>query len=179
MDKRVAEAKALLAQAGVKPGTKLVFSYNTLEYHKKMAIFVASEWKNKLGLDMEIQAMEFKVLLRKRKDGEFQVSRHGWNADYNDITTFLSQVQCDSDNNNNFNCNRQAEDLITQASNSKDPAQRRKLMTQATKMIMDDYPMVPLLQYTMPRLVKSYVGGYSEDNVLDRYRAKDMYIIKH
>jgi oligopeptide transport system substrate-binding protein len=144
-----------------------------------MAIFVASEWKNKLGLDMEIQAMEFKVLLRKRKDGEFQVARHGWNADYNDITTFLSQVQCDSDNNNNFNCNRQAEDIINQASNAKDPAQRKKLMTQATKMIMDEYPMVPLLQYTMPRLVKSYVGGYSEDNVLERYRSKDLYIIQH
>src|ERR1035437_10261843 len=115
----------------------------------KMAIFVASEWKNKLGLDMEIQAMEFKVLLRKRKDGEFQVGRHGWNADYNDITTFLSQVQCDSDNNNNFNCNRQAEEILNQANNAKDPAQRKKLMTQATKMIMDEYPMVPLLQYTM------------------------------
>jgi oligopeptide transport system substrate-binding protein len=179
MAKRVDEAKKLLAAAGVKPATKLVFSYNTSEYHKKMAIFVASEWKTKLGLDMEIEAMEFKVLLRKRKDGQFQVSRHGWNADYNDVTTFLSQVQCDSDNNNNFNCNRKAEDLISQGNNAKDPAQRRKLMTEAARMIMDDYPMVPLLQYTMPRLVKSYVGGYTLENALDRFRSKDLYIIKH
>jgi oligopeptide transport system substrate-binding protein len=27
--------------------------------------------------------------------------------------------------------------------------------------------------------VKQYVGGYSITNSLDRYRAKDLYIIKH
>ncbi len=179
MAKRVAEAKNLLAQAGVKPGTKLVFAYNTSEYHKKMAIFVASEWKTKLGLDLETESMEFKVLLKKRKDGQFQIARHGWVADYNDVTTFLSQVQCDSDNNNNFNCNHQAEELIAQGNRAKDPAQRKKLMTQAAKMIMDDYPMVPLLQYTLPRLVKAWVGGYSLENSMDRFRNKDLYIIQH
>jgi len=45
-------------------------------------------------------------------------------------------------------------------------------------MIMDDYPMIPLLQYTAPRLVKSYVGGYGK-NPMDRYRGKDLYIIQH
>jgi oligopeptide transport system substrate-binding protein len=44
---------------------------------------------------------------------------------------------------------------------------------------MDDYPIIPLLQYTLPRLVKSYVGGYDEGNPMDRFRSKDFYIIKH
>ena len=179
MPRRVEEAKKLLVQAGVKPATKMVFAYNTSEYHKKMAIFAASEWKTKLGLDLETESMEFKVLLKRRKDGEFQIARHGWVADFNDVTTFLSQVQCDSDNNNNFNCNRQAEDLINQGNQAKDPAQRKKLMTQAAKLVMEDYPMIPLLQYTVPRLVKSYVGGYSLENTLDRFRSKDLYIIQH
>ena len=53
------------------------------------------------------------------------------------------------------------------------------LLTQASKMIMDDYPMIPLLQYSLPRLVKAYVGGYSLENAQDRFRSKDLYIIKH
>jgi oligopeptide transport system substrate-binding protein len=44
---------------------------------------------------------------------------------------------------------------------------------------MDDYPMLPLLQYTLVRLVKSYVGGYSLKNPMDHYRSMDMYIVKH
>jgi len=179
MAQRVAEAKKLLAAAGVKPGSKIKFTYNTSEYHKKMAIFAASEWKSKLGLDTEMENMEFKVLLKKRHDGDFQIARNGWVADYNDATTFLALVQCGNDQNDNGNCNPKAEELIKQGNQSKDAAKRKQLFTQATKMIMDDYPMLPLLQYTVPRLVKSYVGGYSTKNPMDRYRNKDLYIIKH
>ena len=179
MAQRVAEAKKLLAAAGVKPGSKVKFSYNTSEYHKKMAIFAASEWKTKLGLNTELENMEFKVLLKKRHDGDYQIGRNGWVADYNDATTFLTLVQCGSEQNDNFNCNPKAEALIKQGNLAQNPAQRKQLLTQATKLIMDDYPMIPLLQYTVPRLVKSYVGGYTTKNPMDRYRSKDLYIIKH
>jgi len=179
MEKRVAEAKKLLEQAGVKPGTKYSFSYNTSEYHKKMAVFVASEWKTKLGIIMETETMEFKVLAKKRHDGAFQLARNGWLADYNDATTFLALVRCDSDQNTNFYCNREAEALIQKGNQLTDPAKRKALLTQASKMILDDYPIIPLLQYSLPRLIKSYVGGYSELNPQDHYRSKDFYIIKH
>ena len=179
MEKRVADARKLLADAGVKPGTKFTFSYNTSEYHKKMAVFAASEWKTKLGLNIETETMEFKVLLKKRHDGAFEMARNGWLADYNDATSFLALIRCDSDQNNNFNCNREAEKLIEEGSKLTDQVKRKALLTQASKMIMDDYPMIPLLQYSLPRLVKSYVGGYSIENAQDRFRSKDMYIIKH
>jgi oligopeptide transport system substrate-binding protein len=119
------------------------------------------------------------VLIKKRHDTDFQIARHGWNADYNDATTFLSQIRCDSDSNDNKNCNRKAEALIIEGDNLTDPVKRATLMTQAAKMIMDDYPMIPLLQYTIPRMLKTWVGGYDEANPMDRYRSKDFYIIKH
>jgi oligopeptide transport system substrate-binding protein len=168
-----------LQEAGVKPGAKFTFIYNTSDYHKKMAIFAASEWKTKLGLQVELEAMEFKVLLKRRHDGNFEMARNGWIADYNDATTFLALVKCDSDQNNNFNCNREAEALIQQGSQQTDPAKRSALFTKATDLVMADYPIIPLLQYSLPRLVKSYVGGYSTENVMDRFRSKDLYIIKH
>ncbi|NVO05066.1 MAG: peptide ABC transporter substrate-binding protein, partial [Rhodoferax sp.] len=132
-----------------------------------------------LGLDTELEAMEFKVLIKRRTDGEFQMARNGWVADYNDATTFLTLVQCDSEQNNQRNCNRKAEALIDQGNQSTDAAKRKALLTEAAKMIMDDYPMIPLLQYTVPRLVKSYVGGYTTTNIMDRYRGKDLYILQH
>jgi oligopeptide transport system substrate-binding protein len=179
MAKKVEEAKKLLAAAGVKPGTTYKFAYNTSEYHKKMAIFAQSEWKTKLGLNIELEAMEFKVLLKRRHDGQFEIARNGFIADYNDATNFLALVRCDSDQNDNRNCNREAEKILEQGIQQTDVAKRRALLTQATKMIMEDYPMIPLAQYSLPRLVKSYVGGYSLNNAQDRFRSKDFYIIKH
>lgn len=179
MAKRVAEARKLLAAAGVKPGTTLHLSYNTSDYHKKMAIFVASEWRTKLGLNTSMDNTEFKVFLKKRHDGDYQIARNGWLADYNDATSFLALIQCGNTQNDNFNCNKKAEAVIKQGNASTDPAKRSQLLTQATKMIMDDYPMIPVLQYTLPRLVKPYVGGYSLKNPVDRYRSKYLYIIQH
>ncbi|KIA81117.1 peptide ABC transporter substrate-binding protein [Chromobacterium piscinae] len=179
MAKRVEEAKKLLAQAGVKPGTTIKLSYNTSDYHKKMAIFVASEWKTKLGLNTAMDNTEFKVFLKKRHDGDYQIARNGWLADYNDATTFLALIQCGNTQNDNFNCNKKADALIQQGNETTDAAKRTELLTQATKLVMEDYPMIPVLQYTLPRLVKPYVGGYSLKNTADRYRSKYLYIIQH
>ncbi len=178
MERRVAEARKLLGEAGVAPGTKLKFAYNTSEYHKTMAIFAASEWKTKLGIDLELENMEFKVLLERRHKGTYQIARNGWGADYNDATNFLTLVQCDSEQNDNKNCNKAAEALITQGNNATDPARRTQLLTQAAKLIMDDYPMIPLLQNTRPRLVKSFVGGFSPNNSMDVFRSKELYLMK-
>ena len=179
MDKRVAEAKKLLAEAGVKPGTHVKFTYNNSDYHKKMAIFAASEWKTKLGLETDMDSLEFKVLIRKRHDGDFQIARGGWVVTFNDATLLLTLVQCDSEANDDRNCNRKADELIAQGNQSTDPARREALLTQAAKLVMDDYPLIPLLQYSVPRLIKPWVGGYDDSNGTDRYRSKDFYIIKH
>ncbi|MGI4857812.1 MAG: peptide ABC transporter substrate-binding protein [Janthinobacterium lividum] len=179
MARRVAAARQLLAAAGVKPGTQLHIAMNTSDYHRRVSIFLASEWKSKLGLDAQIDAMEFKVLLRQRHAGQFQVARNGWVADYNDASTFLTLVRCGSDQNDSRGCDPKADALMLQASRSNDPALRQKLQTQAAQLAMANYPILPLLQYTAARLVRSYVGGYTNDNPLDRFRGKDLYIIKH
>ena len=179
MEKKVNEARKLLADAGVKPGTRIRFTYNTSEYHKKMSIFAASEWKTKLGLETELDSLEFKVLIRKRHDGDYQIARAGVIASYNDVTSLLGIVQCDADFNDSKSCNRAAEKLIVEGKSQTDQAKRRALLLQAIKLIMDEYPIIPLLQYSQPRLVKSYVGGYYESNVKSNFRSKDLYIIRH
>lgn len=179
MARKVETAKALLANAGVKPGAKFTFSYNTSEYHKKMAIFAASEWKSKLGLTVELEAMEFKVLIKKRHDGQFEMARDGWNSDYNDATSFIALVKCDSDQNHSRLCNKDAEQLIQKGLKESDQGKRKAALNEAIRLIMNDYPIIPLLQYSLPRLVKSYVGGYNTENQMDRFRTQDLYIIKH
>ena len=179
MDRRVAEARRLLAEAGVKPGTRVKFSYNTSEYHKKMALFSAAEWKSKLGLETDLDAMELKVLMRQSHDGALQVSRKSWIPGFADITGLLQLVQCGSEENDSRSCNKAADELMAQGQAQTDPARRRALLTQATRLQMDDYPVTPLLQMSLPRLVKPWIGGYEDDNDQDLHRSKDLYVIRH
>ena len=178
MDKRVAEARSLLAAAGVKPGTRVKLTYVSSDYHKRMSIFAASEWKTKLGLETEITSLEYKVLAQTRHAGGFQMADSGWVAEFNDASQFLPLVQCGADANVDRSCNRKVDELVVQGNLSTDPARREALLTQAARLAMDDYPMIPTLQYTLPRLVKPWVGGY-EANGLGHQRSKDLYIMKH
>ena len=179
MDKRVAEARRLVAEAGVKPGTRVRFAYNNSDYHKRMALFADSEWKAKLGLDTELESMEYKVLIARRHGAQYQIARHAWIPGYADITGMLMLVECGNDANDNKSCDKAGDDLMHQAAASTDPVRRKALMTQAMRLEMDDYPMIPLLQMTVPRLVKPWVGGYDDANDQDAFRDKDFYVIRH
>ena len=179
MEKRVQHAQALLKEAGIKPGTRLSLVYNTSDYHKKMALFVASEWRTKLGLNTDLENMEFRALIHRRQSGEYQVARDAWVADYNDAFSLLTIVRCDRVQNSCRSCHREGDNLILAAQAELDPASRSAMQTRATEMIMLDYPSIHVLQSTSPRLVKPYLGGYGDNNPLDRYRSRDLYIQKH
>ena len=179
MARRVAEARKLLADAGVKQGTHLKFTYNTSEYHRKVGLFTASEWKTKLGLDTDMDSLEFKVLVRKRQDAQYQIARDGWIPFSPDPTGMYTLVRCASEANDSKYCNRHADDLVHEGELTTDPSRRQALMTEAARLVMEDYPLIPLLQYSVPRLVKSYIGGYDDANAQDVHRSKDLYIVRH
>ena len=179
MARRVAEARKLLAAAGLRPGTRLRFTYDLSDVQKRIAVFTASEWKTKLGLDTDLETVEYKVMYQKMHDGDFQMARAGWVASTSNITDMLSVVQCGNDANVSKSCNKAADALIAQAGAEVDQNKRRQLLTQATRLAMADYPMVPLLQYAQSRLVKPWVGGYEDSNDQGIYRSQDFYILKH
>jgi len=123
--------------------------------------------------------LEFKVLLKQRHDGAYQIARNGWFADYNDATSFYNLIQCGNPQNDQRNCNPRADALANEANQQSDDAKRKTLLSQAFALAMSDYPLVPLFQYSSARLVKSYVGGYKPTNSLDQRATQDMYILKH
>jgi oligopeptide transport system substrate-binding protein len=88
-------------------------------------------------------------------------------------------VECGNDANDNKSCNKAGDDLMHQAGATADPVRRKALLTQAVRVEMDDYPMIPLLQMSLPRLVKPWVGGYDDANDQDAFRDQDFYVIKH
>ena len=181
MAKRVDAAKKLLATAGYGPNHPLSIklSYNTSDLHKKVSLFLLSEWKTKLGVNGSMENQEFKVFLKTRHDGAYQIARNGWSVDYNDATSFLDLVRCGSDQNDLKYCNKNVDALIAQGGQTTDLAKRKGLLTQAAKLAMDDYPLIPLFQYTYPRMVKPWVGGWIVPNPMDHNKTQELYIIQH
>jgi len=180
-EKRNQEARKLLAEAGYTKDKPLSFDllYNTSDLHKKLAIAVASIWKKNLGVDVKLENQEWKTFLDTRHQGNFQVSRAGWCADYNEPTSFLNIMLTNGSSNTAHYSDPAYDKLIASAvlANSEDA--RSAIYQQAEQQLDKDSAIVPVYYYVNARLVKPYVGGYTGKDPLDNVYVKDLYIIKH
>ena len=180
-EKRNEEAKKLLAEAGYTAEKPLTFDLldNTSDLHKKLAIAAASIWKKNLGANVKLENQEWKTFLDTRHQGNYDVSRAGWCADYNEPTSFLNMVLSDSSNNTVHYKSPAFDKLIADTLKVTDEAQRSELYSKAEQQLDKDSAIVPVYYYVNARLVKPWVGGYSGKDPMDNIHVKDLYIIKH
>lgn len=156
-----AAAKAYLQAAGydaMHPLPEITILFNTNEMHKAVAEAMQAMWKETLGADVFLANQESKVFLATRSQGDYQIARASWIADYIDPMTFL-EVFADSDNDANY-YNAAYNSLIRAAKESNDPAQRMQYMHEAEKILFDDCVIIPIYYTTQPYVVQPYVKGY-------------------
>jgi oligopeptide transport system substrate-binding protein len=175
MAARIAEAQRLYAQAGYSSAKPLAFElrYNAGEVHNKVAVAVASMWKEALGVEARLTAVEFKSLLQDIDRGDVEIFRSSWMGDYNDAYTFAQYLK------SNFGINlpryRSAEydSLVNAAAVEIDPARRGELLQSAEAIMLRDHPLLPLYFYVNKHLVKPEVDGWY-DNVMNVVYSKDL-----
>ncbi|WP_108650049.1 ABC transporter substrate-binding protein [Dongshaea marina] len=174
------KAQQLLKEAGYDKQHPLTLTilYNTSDNHKKIAIAIASMWKQTLGVNAKLENQEWKTFLQTRQQGGYEVAREGWIADYNEPSAMLSQLQCGIGTNDTGFCDSNYDKVMHEAAASTNAQQRSKFYDMAEQIIAKEMPIAPVYQYVVPRMVKPYVGGYPHnpmDNILD----KDLYIKAH
>ncbi|MDP5291007.1 ABC transporter substrate-binding protein [Oceanimonas sp. CHS3-5] len=171
------KARALIAQAGYGKDNPLRFEllYNTNDNHRKVAVAIASMWKKHLGVEVELVNQEWKTYLDTKTQGNFEVARAGWIADYNEASSMLDLMQSSHGNNDGKYSNPKFDKLMAESRLVSDKEARNGLYAQAEEILAVDMPIAPIYQYVKARLVQPHVGGYP-DNPLDNLYSKDMYI---
>lgn len=179
--KRNEEAKKLLAEAGYSAQKPLTFTllYNTSDLHKKMSIAAASIWKSNIGVNVKLENEEWKTFLDNRHQGNYDLARGGWCADYNEPSGFLNSMVSNSSSNTSHYNSPQFDQLMDKALAAKTDAERAAFYQQAEQQLDKDAVIAPIYHYANLRLVKPYVGGLTGKDPLDYVKVKDLYIIKH
>lgn len=170
---RVEKAKALLAEAGYgadKP-LKLQLNYNTDEGHKKIAIAVQQFWK-KVGVDLTLNNMEWKVHTDKMLNQDFEVARYAWCADYNEPSTFLNVFLSNSGNNDGKYNSPDYDAALKDAVTSADP---QADYTKAEQILAADMPIIPIYHYAKVDMIRPDIKGLPQHNVMQTWYAKDIY----
>jgi oligopeptide transport system substrate-binding protein len=159
---RVAEAKRLYAAAGysLRAPLHLRLLYNSNPAIKHTAIVVASMWRETLGIETEMVDEEYRVFLQSRHDrSRWDVARLAWSADFNDASNFLDTFRVHSSNNDPGYVNPAFDELLDAAAGNADPSRRRELLERSERLMLTDYPLVPLYYFVSKRLIKPYVQG--------------------
>lgn len=176
---RLTQAQALLAKAGFgkdKPLT-LTLTYNTSENHKKIALAIASMWKQ-LGVKVELNNMEWNAYLAAKSAGDFTVARSFAFGDFAEPSAVLSSFTCDHVSNETGYCNQKFDDLLAKAAKAGDQAERYQLYHQAEALLGEDAPIIPLYHYNHTRLVKANLKGFPVNNPKGNIYAKDMFFVQ-
>jgi oligopeptide transport system substrate-binding protein len=175
MAARIAEAQRLYREAGYSAQHPLAFElrYNAGEVHTKLALAIASMWKEALGAEVRLSQVEFKSLLQDIDRGDVEMFRSSWVGDYNDAYTFAQYLKSDFGVNLPRYASARYDALLAEAQHQADAGARAQLLEEAERVALADHPLIPLYFYVNKHLVKPEVQGWY-DNVMNVVYSKDL-----
>ena len=175
MSARIAEAQRLYREAGYSREKPLGFElrYNAGEVHTKLAVAIASMWKEALGVDVRLTQVEFKSLLQDIDRGDVEMFRSSWVGDYNDAYTFAQVLKSNFGVNLTHYSSPRYDALLDSAARQQDSLLRGALLEEAERDMLADHPLLPLYFFVNKHLVKPEVLGWY-DNVMNVVYSRDL-----
>lgn len=173
---RNAEAQRLMAEAGFGPDNPLSIDlvYNTSESHKSVAVAVSQMWKQTLGVETTLANQEWQTFLEARSNGDFEVARGGWCADYNEASTFLDLYSSESGYNDSKYNNPEVDALLAAAKTADNPQAN---YDQVELIAAEEVPLIPIYHYASVKMFAEDLEGWPFENFQQNWYSKDLYKI--
>ncbi len=142
-------ARELLAEAGYENGEGfpvLTFKYPNREKDSLMAQAIKAQLKSVLNIDIELIGEEDEVYAQDRKDGNYELMRHSWTADYNDPINFLNLYVSEAPSNYNGVANEAFDSAIANSDAAMDPQERNGYLHEAQNILVsENFYVIPVV----------------------------------
>jgi oligopeptide transport system substrate-binding protein len=172
----VNEAKKKLAEAGFPDGKgfpEITLTYNTSAQWKLMVEYMQQRYKDTLGINVKLEAMEWAVFLKWRDGEDWEKSgdlfRGGWFSDYEDPNNWYNVLWDSREATGPSNSGWKSEEydrLVREAQGELDQAKRAQLYEQADQILAREYPAIPIFHHGLRTLVKPYVQNFEPNRIL-------------
>ena len=181
MDKNRTEARRLLAEAGYPNGFKVVLKNRNIKIpYQDFAVFVIHEWR-KIGVEAEHRPLETAAWFSDGRDkGSFELIINGTFNYMDDPDLFLERYTTGDPNNWGRFSDPRIDDLFARQARALDPAERKRLVHEIEKIVLDNAYHIPGLWWRRSVVhwakVKNYVAPpnhYSNQKLQDVWLSED------
>ena len=171
---RDAIAAELISEAGYGKDypLKIEILYNTSEGHKQIASAISQMWKQKLGVEANLQNQEWTSFLTSKSEGNYEVGRAGWCGDYNEASTFLNLVGSAYGYNETKFTNTEVDQLLADSKTSDNPQPN---YTRIEEIISNEVPLISIYHYTRSLFLQPSVKGWPMENVEGNWYSRTLY----
>jgi peptide/nickel transport system substrate-binding protein len=148
-DKNRAEAKRLLAEAGYPNGFKVVLKNRNIKVpYQDLAVYVIQEWR-KIGIEAEHRPLETATWYADGRDkGNFELMVYPYGHFIDDPDALLDPFITGGSRNWARFSNPAIDDLYQRQARTLDPAERRKLVIELQKIVLENAYHMPGLWWT-------------------------------
>lgn len=132
-----------------KEDVHLTYIYGTTN-SRLVAEVLQEEWKNSLGIDVQLQAIEQKYYFSKLAEKEFDIAAGSWMADVPDATNFLDNFLTKETRTNATGWDNATYASFVQEAKQQNEAKRRSdLLEAAQAILLEEAPIVPIYHFNM------------------------------
>lgn len=141
-------------------------SRGTSEVSKKIAEWMKQQWESVLGINIEIDMMEWNIMWDKIDAGDYDIATGGWGPYYNEPSALLQLFDPD---NGYFNAEKTGwsgedpkkyQELLNEAKFEVDDQKKAELYLQAEELVVKSGLIEPTYVEEAPTFVKKYVKNY-------------------
>jgi oligopeptide transport system substrate-binding protein len=183
------EAKALLAEAGYPDGQGWpegvsIHSNNIPDddFGKGVAEALAGMWKEKLGIDVQVEALEYQASeqwWQAQVDSHYDMFVLGWSVDYPDPYSFYTTCFDAFMSLYNHWHNDEYSELVAKAASAPTQQEREEIYKQAALILEEELPHAPYVYRASPYVYKTWMSGNWIDPVVAFPDFSRMVVLDH
>jgi ABC-type oligopeptide transport system substrate-binding subunit len=137
------EAKKLWSEATRRP-KKLQFYSPDWALARDIVPELCSQWKDVLGVDVEVTYLPWRDILTRNKLGEYDILLSSWLGDFPDPNTFVAMISAGSPENSMSWESVTFEDALRSAEEESDYKKRLEKLSKAEEILLKEAPLIPL-----------------------------------